>query len=120
MWIRTCCSRAPSSASTSRKIGGEKWIKLNIGLPTIMVRDLAIQKQMDDLVIGTFGRSIYMLDDYSPMRVATPEMLQKDSAIFPVKTALSYLPHEPPRGECGTRHSSPRPIRRWARRSLST
>ena len=49
-------------------IGGEKWIKLNIGLPTIMVRDLAIQKQMDDLVIGTFGRSIYVLDDYSPLR----------------------------------------------------
>ena len=52
-------------------IGGEKWIKLNVGLPTIMVRDLAIQKQMDDLVIGTFGRSIYVLDDYSPLRVAT-------------------------------------------------
>ncbi len=31
------------------------------------VRDLAIQKQMDDLVIGTFGRSIYVLDDYSPL-----------------------------------------------------
>ena len=74
------------------KIGGEKWIKLNVGLPTIMVRDLAIQKQMDDLVIGTFGRSIYVLDDYSPLRIATPELLQKDSALFPVKTALSYLP----------------------------
>ena len=66
-------------------IGGEKWIKLNIGLPTIMVRDLAIQKQMDDLVIGTFGRSIYVLDDYSPLRNATHEMLQKESA---------HLPHE--------------------------
>ena len=73
-------------------IGGEKWIKLNVGLPTIMVRDLAIQKQMDDLVIGTFGRSIYVLDDYSPLRVATPEMMQKESAIFPVRKALSYHP----------------------------
>jgi photosystem II stability/assembly factor-like uncharacterized protein len=74
------------------QIGGEKWIKLNAGLPTIMVRDLAIAKQTDDLVIGTFGRSIYVLDDYSPLRVATPEMMQKESALFPVKTALSYLP----------------------------
>ncbi|HEY2015832.1 MAG TPA: glycosyl hydrolase, partial [Bryobacteraceae bacterium] len=73
-------------------IGGEKWIKLNVGLPTIMVRDLTIQKQMDDLVIGTFGRSIYVLDDYSPLRLATAEMLQKDSAIFPLKNALSFLP----------------------------
>jgi photosystem II stability/assembly factor-like uncharacterized protein len=74
------------------QIGGEKWIKLNVGLPTIMVRDLAIAKQTDDLVIGTFGRGIYVLDDYSPLRVATPETMRKESALFPVKTALSYLP----------------------------
>ncbi len=55
-----------------------------------MVRDLAIQKQMDDLVIGTFGRSIYVLDDYSPLRAATPEMMQKESALFPVRKALEY------------------------------
>ena len=75
------------------KIGGEKWTKLSAGLPTIMVRDLAIQRQVDDLVIGTFGRGIYVLDDYSPLRAATDEMLTKESAIFPVKTALSYLPN---------------------------
>jgi len=74
------------------KIGGEKWIKFNGGLPTILVRDLAIQKQMDDLVIGTFGRGIYILDDYSPLRNANSEMLQRESALFPVKNALSYLP----------------------------
>ena len=90
-------------------IGGEKWIKLNVGLPTIMVRDLAIQKQMDDLVIGTFGRSIYVLDDYSPLRLATAEMLQKDSAIFPVRNALSYLPYNPG-GDLGTNHfTAPNP-----------
>ena len=90
---RTCCSPGTEFGLYFTNIGGEKWIKLNAGLPTIMVRDLAIQKQMDDLVIGTFGRSIYVLDDYSPLRVATPEMMQKESAIFPVKTALSYLPN---------------------------
>jgi photosystem II stability/assembly factor-like uncharacterized protein len=73
-------------------IGGEKWMKLNVGLPTVMVRDLAIQKQMDDLVIGTFGRSIYVLDDYSPLRNATAELMQKDSVIFPTKPALSFIP----------------------------
>jgi len=43
-------------------IGGEKWIKLTGGLPTIQVRDLAIQKRENDLVVGTFGRGIYILD----------------------------------------------------------
>ncbi|MGA2270806.1 MAG: glycosyl hydrolase [Bryobacteraceae bacterium] len=91
------------------QIGGEKWIKFNGGLPTILVRDLAIQKQTDDLIIGTFGRSIYILDDYSPLRLATPEMLQKDSAIFPVKSALSYIPYNPG-GDLGTAHfTAPNP-----------
>jgi len=85
------------------KIGGEKWIKLNIGLPTIMVRDLAIHKGMDDLVIGTFGRSIYVLDDYSPLRNATNELLTKDSHIFPIKPALSYIPQNRG-GDLGSSH----------------
>ena len=74
------------------KIGGEKWIKFSAGLPTIMVRDLVIQKQMDDLVLGTFGRGIYVVDDFSPLRDATNEMLGKESALFSVKPALSYVP----------------------------
>ena len=74
------------------KTGGGKWIRLSAGLPTILVRDLAIQRQMDDLVLGTFGRGIYVLDDYSPLREATPEMLQQDAAVFSIKPALSYVP----------------------------
>jgi len=90
-------------------IGGEKWIRLNAGLPTTMVRDLAIQKQMDDLVIGTFGRSIYVLDDYSPLRVATPEMLQKEAALFPVRKALEFIPYNTG-GDLGTsRFTAPNP-----------
>jgi photosystem II stability/assembly factor-like uncharacterized protein len=85
------------------KLGGEKWIKLNIGLPTIMVRDLSIHRGMDDLVIGTFGRSIYVLDDYSPLRNATNELLTKDSHIFPTKPALSYIPQNRG-GDLGTSH----------------
>jgi hypothetical protein len=100
------------------KIGGEKWIKLNVGLPTTMVRDLAIQKQMDDLVIGTFGRSIYVLDDYSPLRAATPEMMQKEAALFPVRKALEYVPFNPG-GDLGTANFTS-PIRRWAPPSLTT
>jgi len=74
------------------KTGGGKWIKLAGGLPTILVRDLAIQTQMDDLVLGTFGRGIYVLDDYSPLREATPELLKQDAALFSIKPALSYIP----------------------------
>ncbi len=50
--------------------GGGKWIKLDAGMPNIPVRDLAIQKRENDLVAATFGRSFYILDDYSSLRSA--------------------------------------------------
>ena len=50
--------------------GGKAWVKLEGGLPTIAVRDLAIQKRENDLVIATFGRGFYVLDDYTPLRLA--------------------------------------------------
>jgi photosystem II stability/assembly factor-like uncharacterized protein len=72
--------------------GGNKWTRLRNGLPTIAVRDLHIQKAMGDLVIGTFGRSIYILDDYTPLRTATPEKLAAtDGTIFPVRDAYLYV-----------------------------
>ncbi len=76
-------------------LGGEKWIKLTGGLPTIEVRDLAIQRRENDLVVGTFGRGIYILDDYTPLRSVTPELLGQESALFPVRNAESYLPAQP-------------------------
>ena len=48
--------------------GGKKWIRLRNNLPTIPVRDLAIQERENDLVLATFGRGFYVLDDYSPLR----------------------------------------------------
>ena len=76
-------------------IGGEKWIKLTGGMPTIQVRDLAIQKRENDLVVATFGRGFYVLDDYTPLRNVTPETLKQESALFPVRNTLSYLPAQP-------------------------
>jgi hypothetical protein len=72
--------------------GGKKWTRLKGGLPTIAVRDLAVQKQMDDLAVGTFGRGIYILDDYSVLRGLNPETLKQDATLFAVKDALMYLP----------------------------
>jgi photosystem II stability/assembly factor-like uncharacterized protein len=74
--------------------GGQKWIQLRSGLPTIQVRDLTIQKRENDLVLGTFGRGIYILDNYTPLRLLKPEMLKQD-VLFPVKDALMYIQSQP-------------------------
>ena len=75
--------------------GGQKWIQLKGGLPTISVRDLAIQKRENDLVVGTFGRSIYILDNYTPLRVLKPETLTQEATLFPVKDAMMYIQSQP-------------------------
>src|SRR2546421_1385664 len=74
--------------------GGQKWIQMRGGLPTIQIRDLVIQRRENDLVVGTFGRGIYILDNYTPLRLITPDMLKSD-ALFPVKDALMYIQAQP-------------------------
>ena len=75
--------------------GGQKWIQLKAGLPTIAVRDLNIQKRENDLVVGTFGRGIYILDNYTPLRLLKAETLKQDFVVFPVKDALMYIQSQP-------------------------
>ena len=69
---------------------GEKWHKFSNGLPTIPVRDMAIQKRENDLVLATFGRSFYILDDYSALRDLSEETLSKDGVIFKPRKALQF------------------------------
>jgi len=70
---------------------GAKWIQLKGGMPTVAVRDLAIQQRENDLAVGTFGRGFYILDDYTPLRHVTEQVLEQDTVVFPVKNALSYI-----------------------------
>ncbi|MBI4902341.1 MAG: glycosyl hydrolase [Acidobacteria bacterium] len=75
--------------------GGKKWIRLRGGLPTIAVRDLAIQKREVDLVLATFGRGFYVLDDYSPLRALKPDSLDPEAVLFSVKKAQIYVESQP-------------------------
>ncbi len=71
--------------------GGSKWLKVS-GLPTIAVRDLEIQRRENDLVIATFGRGFYVLDDYTPLRLASEQVLAEPAHVFPIKPGISYVP----------------------------
>lgn len=70
--------------------GGGSWTQLKSGLPTIAIRDIAIQRRENDLVLASFGRGFYVLDDYTPLRNLKPEMLEKEAHIFPIKDGLMY------------------------------
>ncbi len=71
--------------------GGKKWIQLKGGLPTIAVRDIAIQTRENDLVLATFGRGYYILDDYTPLRNIKKEDLDKDAFMTPIKDAWMFI-----------------------------
>ena len=75
--------------------GGGKWVPLKGNFPVIAVRDLVIHRRENDLVVGTFGRGIYILDNYTPLRLLKPEMLQQESVLFPVKDAMMYIVAQP-------------------------
>ncbi len=74
--------------------GGNEWIALEGGLPTISFRDIKIQRRENDLVAASFGRGFYILDDISPLRSVSREMLDKDAMLFPVKDPWLFRPKE--------------------------
>ena len=64
-------------------------------MPTVAVRDVAVQEREGDLVAATFGRGFYVLDDLAPLRAASEETLEKEGLLFPVRKAWMFIPQEP-------------------------
>ncbi len=71
--------------------GGQNWTQMKGGLPVIPVRDLEIQQREDDLVLATFGRGMWILDDYSPLREMSTTPITKTS-VFPISDSWVYFP----------------------------
>jgi len=69
---------------------GKNWVQLKGGLPTISFRDLAIQRSHNDLVAASFGRSFYILDDYSFLRDMNADVLEQDAALFSSRGAYLF------------------------------
>ncbi|EAQ98125.1 VPS10 domain-containing protein [Congregibacter litoralis] len=82
--------------------GGEQWHILGAGVPTVPFRDLKLQRRDNDLVGASFGRGVYILDDYRPLRALAAKVRTggdaapgDDIALFPVRDAWWYLPSKP-------------------------
>jgi len=75
--------------------GGAHWVQIKGGLPTIAVRDMVVHPREGDLVVATFGRGFYVLDDITPLRQLKPESVDQSAALYPVKNALMYIERRP-------------------------
>jgi photosystem II stability/assembly factor-like uncharacterized protein len=72
--------------------GGEQWARFEGGIPgRVAVRDLDIHPTEHDLIIGTHGRGIYILDDLTPLRALTAEALEAKLALLPSRPAVQFL-----------------------------
>ncbi|HXW06194.1 MAG TPA: hypothetical protein VD833_13235 [Vicinamibacterales bacterium] len=67
---------------------GKTWRALKLNLPTVAVHDLVVKG--DDLVVGTHGRSIWILDDLQPVRELTAGIVQTPVHLFPVADAVRW------------------------------
>jgi hypothetical protein len=72
--------------------GGKNWVQMKSGLPTVAVFDIALQTRESDLVLATFGRGFYILDNYSPLRELSHELAARESHVFKVKNANMFIP----------------------------
>ncbi len=91
---------------------GENWHRLMNNLPHVPMYWINIQKHFDDLVVGTYGRGIWILDDISPLQQLTKKITSSDAWLFqprevyrfrPVSRSMQYHPdpasgHNPPYG----------------------
>ena len=76
---------------------GESWVKWTAGFPTVPVKDLVIQPREHDLVIGTFGRAAWVLDDIRPLRAIAKNqsVLNKKIKLFKPTTAYQASYQQP-------------------------
>ncbi len=71
--------------------GGKQWAQYRgSNFPAVAVRDIVVHPRESDLVLATHGRGIWIVDDISPLRALTPELMAKDAVLLPSK-AVQYL-----------------------------
>lgn len=73
-------------ASTDR---GAHWQRLG-GMPTVPVHDIIVHPRDNDLVIATHGKSVFIVDDISPLQSLTPEFAAAAAHLFPIRPAFGF------------------------------
>jgi photosystem II stability/assembly factor-like uncharacterized protein len=72
--------------------GGQRWAEYKGGnFPPVAVRDIVVHPRENDLILATHGRGIWIVDDISPLRDLTPDLMQKDAVLLTSKPAIQYM-----------------------------
>ncbi|MGZ4788684.1 MAG: WD40/YVTN/BNR-like repeat-containing protein [Terriglobales bacterium] len=72
--------------------GGQHWAQYKAtNFPAAAVRDLVVHPRTSDLVLATHGRGIWIIDDISPYRALTAQLMEQDAGFLPVPPAVEYI-----------------------------
>ena len=71
--------------------GGASWRPLMNGMPTVAVHDLVIHPRDNDLIAGTHGRGLYVLDDITPLQQLTPAVTAAAAHLFQQRPATLWV-----------------------------
>jgi len=72
--------------------GGQRWAQYKgSDFPAVAVDDIAVQAREADLVLATHGRGIWVVDDVSPLRALTPDVMTKEATLLPGRPAIQYF-----------------------------
>ena len=66
---------------------GEHWVELKSNMPTLPFNDLVIHPRDNDLILGTHGRGVWILDHVNALQELSPEILQQQAALFSISDA---------------------------------
>jgi photosystem II stability/assembly factor-like uncharacterized protein len=71
---------------------GERWVPLQNNLPHAPVSWIVVQEHFNDLVIATYGRGFWIMDDITPLQQMTPQVLASDAHLFALRPAYRFRP----------------------------
>ncbi len=71
--------------------GGMMWKRFMTGLPTVRIDDILVHPRDNDLVVGTHGRGIYILDDITPLQQLSEKVMSADAHLFDARAGVQWL-----------------------------
>jgi photosystem II stability/assembly factor-like uncharacterized protein len=72
--------------------GGQHWAQYKgSNFPAVAVRDIVVQPRTSDLILGTHGRGIWIIDDISSLRALTPQVMAEDAGFLPASNAVQWM-----------------------------
>jgi hypothetical protein len=70
---------------------GKEWKRFMNDYPTVRTDDILVHPRENDLIVATHGRSVWIVDDISPLQQLTPELQAQDAALFDIRPAVAWL-----------------------------